>query len=315
MLVFQHIDDGPPTVNGSVVTMGNLDGIHLGHQELVIRCVDEAQRRNIPSVVVTFDPHPLKILAPLRAPRLLLATEDKLKLLEELGVEIVINQRFDATFSRLGAVDFVRQYFVEKLKTRKIWVGRDLRFGQGRTGNVEQLVEWGVKWGFEVSVVEPILVNGVRVSSSSIRQLIEAGRVDEASMSLGRYHFISGNVVTGHGRGKELGYPTANISSFTEVLPADGIYATLIYIDGERRLSVSSIGTNPTFGAGPRTLESYVLDFSSDIYGKSIRLAFVKRIREERKFSDVTGLIIQIQDDVRSARSIFDSLGMKGCGN
>ena len=310
MQVFQHIDDAAQSVNGCVVTMGNLDGIHLGHHALVSRCIEEARRCNIASVVLTFDPHPLKFLAPARAPRLLLTAEDKLALLKDLGVDVVINQRFDATFSRLSAVDFVRQCFVETLRAKKIYVGRDLRFGQGRSGDVEQLFEWGEKWGFEVSVVEPILVNRVRVSSSKIRQLIEAGRVDEASMSLGRYHFISGVVVTGHGRGKELGYPTANVSSFTEVLPADGIYATLFHVDGKRWLSVSSIGINPTFGTGPRTIESYVLDYSGDLYGKAIRLAFVKWIREEKKFLDLAALVSQIQDDVRTARFIFDSLGM-----
>ena len=315
MQVFQDIGDAAQSVNGSVVTMGNLDGIHLGHQALVLRCVEEAQRLKTTSIVLTFDPHPLKILAPERAPRLLLAAKDKLELLEGLGVDVVINQRFDATFSRLSAVNFVRQCLVDTLKAKKIWAGSDLRFGRGRSGDVEQLIEWGRRWGFEVSVVEPILVNGVRVSSSQIRQLIEAGRMDEARFLLGRYHFISGVVVTGHGRGKELGYPTANISSFTEVLPGDGIYATIFYVGGKRWLSVSSIGINPTFGAGPRTVESYVFDFGGDLYDKAIRLAFVKRIREEKKFSDIAALVFQIQDDVRAAKSIFDSLGMIGCAS
>jgi riboflavin kinase/FMN adenylyltransferase len=312
MLVFHHIDDVAPSLTASLVTMGNFDGIHLGHQALVSRSVEEARRRKVASVVVTFDPHPLKVLAPARAPRLILATEDKIEMFRELGVDIVVNQRFDTSFASLGAEEFVRRFIVDRLKAKKIWVGRDLRFGQGRKGNVEQLIGWGADLGFEVSIVAPILVNGVRVSSSQIRGLIEAGRVDEARKSLGRYHFVSGTVVEGHRRGRDLGFPTANLAIRTEVLPGDGIYATLFYCADEHCLSVSSIGVNPTFGAGPRTVESYILDFNRDIYGKTIKLAFVERIREEKQFADVAGLVAQIQEDVRTARSIFDNLGLKG---
>ena len=292
--------------------MGNFDGIHLGHQALVLRSLEEARRRNVASVVLTFDPHPLKVLAPARAPRLILTPEDKIELLQDLGIDVVINQRFDASFASLDAEEFVRRFIVNRLKAKKIWVGRDLRFGHGRKGDVEQLVRWGEELGFEVGIVEPILVNGVRVSSSQIRQAIEAGRVDEARSSLGRNHFISGTVVEGNRRGRDLGFPTANIASRTEVIPGDGIYATLFYIGQEQWLSVSSIGVNPTFGAGPRTIESYILNFDRDIYGKKIKLAFVKKIREEKKFADVASLIAQIQEDVRSARADFDSLGIKG---
>jgi riboflavin kinase / FMN adenylyltransferase len=310
MLVFRHINDPALSLTGSVVTMGNFDGIHRGHQALVLRAVEDARRRNVMSVVITFDPHPLKVLAPARAPRLILAAEDKIELFRDLGIDVLINQRFDSSFASLGAEEFVRSFIVGKLKVKKIWVGRDLRFGHGRKGNVEQLVGWGAESGFEVSIVEPILVNGVRVSSSQIRELIEAGQVDEARTWLGRYHFISGTVVAGNRRGRELGFPTANIASRTEVLPCDGIYATLFYDEDEQWLSVSSIGVNPTFGDGPRTIESYILDVNRDVYGNTIKLAFVKKIREEKKFADVDGLVAQIQNDVRTARSIFESLGL-----
>ena len=312
MQVYHQIDDAGLSPAASVVTMGNFDGIHLGHQALVLRSLEEARRRNVASVVLTFDPHPLKVLAPTRAPRLILTPEDKIELLQDLGIEVVINQRFDASFASLDAEEFVRRFIVNRLKAKKIWVGRDLRFGHGRNGDVEQLVRWGEELGFEVGIVEPILVNGVRVSSSQIRQAIEAGRVDEARSLLGRYHFISGTVVEGNRRGRDLGYPTANIASCTEVIPSDGIYATLFHIGQERWLSVSSIGVNPTFGAGPRTVESYILNFDRDIYGKKTKLAFVKKIREEKKFADAASLIAQIQEDVRSARAVFDGLGIKG---
>lgn len=312
MQVYHQIDDAGLSLAASVVTMGNFDGIHLGHQALVLRSLEEARRRNVASVVLTFDPHPLKVLAPARAPRLILSPEDKIELLQDLGIDVVINQRFDASFASLDAEEFVRRFIVNRLKAKKIGVGRDLRFGHGRKGDVEQLVRWGEELGFEVGIVEPILVNGVRVSSSQIRQAIEAGRVDEARSSLGRYHFISGTVVEGNRRGRDLGFPTANIASRTEVIPSDGIYATLFHVGQEQRLSVSSIGVNPTFGAGPRTVESYILNFDRNIYGKKIKLAFVRKIREEKKFNDVARLIAQIQEDVRSARGVFDSLRIKG---
>ena len=312
MQVYQQIDDAGLSPAASVVTMGNFDGIHLGHQALVLRSLEEARRRNVTSVVLTFDPHPLKVLAPARAPRLILSPEDKIELLQDLGVDVVINQRFDASFASLDAEEFVRRFIFNRLKAKRIWVGRDLRFGHDRKGDVEQLVLWGQELGFEVGIVDPILVNGVRVSSSQIRQAIEAGRVDEARSSLGRYHFISGTVVEGNRRGRDLGFPTANIASRTEVIPSDGIYATLFHIGQEPRLSVSSIGVNPTFGAGPRTVESYILNFDREIYGTKIKLAFVKKIREEKKFADVASLIAQIQEDVRSARAVFESLGIAG---
>jgi riboflavin kinase/FMN adenylyltransferase len=310
MLVFPDIDDAAQSLTASVVTMGNFDGIHLGHQALIIRTVEESRRRNAVSVALTFDPHPLKVLAPARAPRLILTPEDKIELFRDLGIDVVINQRFDASFAGLEAEEFVCRFIVDRLKAKKLWVGSDLRFGRGRKGSVEQLIGWGVEWGFEVGMVEPILVNGVRVSSSQIRALIEEGRVDEARALLGRFHFVSGTVVDGNRRGRGLGFPTANIASRTEVIPSDGIYATLFHIGQERWLSVSSIGVNPTFGAGPRTLESFILDFDRDIYGESIRVAFLQKIREEEKFADVASLIARIKDDVRRAHAVFDSLGI-----
>jgi riboflavin kinase/FMN adenylyltransferase len=185
-----------------------------------------------------------------------------------------------------------------------------LRFGKGRKGGVEDLVRWGAGLGFQVGVVEPILLNGVRISSSRIRQLIEEGRVDEVEPMLRRYHFVSGRVVVGNRRGRGLGFPTANISSRTEVLPLDGIYATLFHLRQRKFLSVSNIGVNPTFGEGPRTIESFILDFSGDLYGESVKLSFVKRIREERKFASAEELVAQMRQDVASARTIFDSLSL-----
>ena len=312
MQIVRHPDPRAPKLQGSVVTMGNFDGIHLGHQALIGGAVGDARSSRIPSVVLTFEPHPLQVLAPERAPKMLLSHKDKMELLRSLGVDVVMIQHFDLQFAKLAAEEFVRVVLLDRLKAAKIWVGKDLRFGQGRKGGVDDLLRWGTEAGFQVGIVEPILVDGVRVSSSRIRQLITDGKVDGARSLLGRYHFVSGRVVTGHQRGHDLGFPTANISGRTEVLPADGIYATLLHLGERTLLSVSSVGLNPTFGAGPRTIESYIINFHEDIYGAHVKLAFVKKIRDEQKFASTDELANQIRGDVASAQVIFETSHLAG---
>lgn len=312
MKIFRHIEDPELSLPGSVVTMGNFDGIHVGHQTLIHNAVEESKKLGYPSIVLTFEPHPLKVLVPDRAPRLILAYQDKVDFLQSLGVDIVIAQHFDRRFASLEADAFVIRFLVERLKVRKLWVGRDLRFGRDRKGSVNDLLRLAPTLGFEVGIVEPILLRGSRISSSRIRQTIEEGRVDEVRAMLGRYHFISGRVVAGHRRGRDLGFPTANISSYTEVLPSNGIYATLVEINDKKWPSVSSIGVNPTFGAGPRTVETFIFDFDADIYGESVKLSFVKRIREERKFAVLADLIAQMHEDVKTTKTLFQELRLGG---
>jgi riboflavin kinase / FMN adenylyltransferase len=312
MEIFRHIEEPKLSASRTVVTLGNFDGVHLGHQALIRHTVEEGKRLGVPSVVLTFEPHPLKLLAPARAPKLILLHKDKMRLFQSFGVDIVVIQNFDESFAALEAPDFVRSFLVERLRSKKLWVGRDLRFGKGRKGAVENLVQWGTRYDFEVGTVEPIVVDQERVSSSRIRQLVEEGRVEEATPLLGRYHFVSGKVVSGHRRGRELGFPTANIASRNEVLPQDGIYATLLQIGEESLSSVSSVGVNPTFGPAARTIESFVLNFDRSIYGESVRLSFVKRIREEKKFDSVEQLISQMRGDVTAAQSIFNQLSFTG---
>jgi riboflavin kinase / FMN adenylyltransferase len=310
MKIFRHIEDQELSTSGTVATMGNFDGIHLGHQTLVRNTVEESKRLGYPSTVLTFEPHPLKVLAPERAPSLILSYEDKMALLQSLGIDIVVAQRFDRQFASIAADEFVRRFLVERLKIKKLWVGRDLRFGQGRRGGTDDLLRLAADGGFEVGVLDPILLDGIRISSSRIRQLVEEGRVDEVRPMLGRYHFVSGRIVTGHRRGRELGFPTANIATQTEVLPLNGIYATLAQLKDKHLLSVSSVGINPTFGDGPRTVESFILDFDGDIYGERIKLSFVKRIRDEKKFVMVQDLVAQMHEDVKGAKAVFKELGL-----
>jgi riboflavin kinase/FMN adenylyltransferase len=310
MQVFRHIDDPGLALERSVVTLGNFDGIHMGHQALLRGAIRDSQQLGVPSVVLTFEPHPVKVLAPAHAPKMILAHKDKMQILQSLGVDIVIVQHFDLSFAKIDAEEFVRRFLVARLKAAKVWVGKDLRFGQERKGQVDDLIRWGSGFDFSVAVVDPILVNGARVSSSRIRQLIQDGHVEEVVALLGRYHFVSGRVVTGHRRGRDLGFPTANISTRTEMVPLDGIYATIFHLRQKDLPSVSSVGLNPTFGAGPRTVESFILNFDGEIYGAPVRLSFVKRIREEKNFPSVEALVAQMGQDVSSARGVFHDLNL-----
>lgn len=308
MQIIRHIGEPGEDIAGSIVTLGNFDGIHLGHQVLLQGAVRDSKALGVPSVVLTFEPHPLKVLAPERAPRLILAHKDKLQLLQSLGVDIVAVQHFDRSFAKITAEDFVRELLVKRLRAKKLWVGKDFRFGQGRRGGVEELMRWGDELGFVVAVVDPIMLNGDRVSSSRIRALLSEGRVDEVKPMLGRYHFISGRVADGHRRGRELGFPTANIAPRTEVLPMDGIYATLFHLGSRVLPSVSSVGLNPTFGVGPRTVESFIMDFDELIYGQPVQLSFVKRLRDEIKFASAPELTAQIEKDVQNAQAVLRDL-------
>ncbi|HEY3305427.1 MAG TPA: bifunctional riboflavin kinase/FAD synthetase [Candidatus Binatia bacterium] len=312
MEILRHLESRALAIPHPILLMGNFDGIHLGHQALLGRAVKDAKEVGGRSVVLTFEPHPLKVLAPEKAPRLILTHKDKMTLLQSFGVDVVIVQTFDAAFAGVEADEFVREYLVRRIGVRKMWVGRDLRFGKGRKGRVEDLAHWGKDMGFEVGVIEPIQLGGHRVSSSRVRTLIDSGEVREASRYLGRYHFVSGRVARGHGRGRQIGYPTANVVPRTEVLPLDGIYASIVQIGEQRWPSVTSVGLNPTFGAGPRTVESYIFDFDGDLYDQAVKLFFVARIREEKKFSSVELLVEQIKRDVSSAQEILRGIDLKG---
>lgn len=309
MEIIRHLEDRTLAIPKPILTMGNFDGIHLGHQALLERAIEDAKSRGGRSVVLTFEPHPLTILAPERAPKLILSHKDKMRLLQSFGVDVVVIQEFNAAFANVEAQDFVRNCLINQLRLHKIWVGRDVRFGKRRKGRVEDLILWSAEGGFEVGIVEPIKLGDVRVSSSRIRQMIEIGDVAEAGRFLGRYHFVSGRVASGHRRGRQLGFPTANISPRTEVLPLDGIYATLLEVGGRQWKSVTNIGVNPTFGAGPKTIETYIFDFNEDLYGESVRLFFVSRIRDEKKFASADLLVEQMKEDVLSAQRILNDVG------
>ena len=305
MQILRHVKQ--PLVR-PVMTIGNFDGVHLGHQDLLRRVMEDARSRGGSAVVLTFEPHPLKILAPSFAPRLILARKDKLALLRRVGIDFVVIQRFTSSFCALSPHDFVSRYLVG-LGVERLWVGDDFRFGKDRAGTVEELMTWGPASGMEIEVISAVADSDHAISSSRIRALLEEGRVDIARRQLGRCHFIEGYVVKGHQRGRELGFPTANVRSRTEVVPGNGIYATLVQVGGRQMHSVTSIGVNPTFGAGPRTIETHLLDFDEDLYGRRLQVFFVERLREERNFPSVEGLVRQVKDDVVHARRVLSRNG------
>jgi len=291
-----------------VLTLGNFDGVHLGHQAIFRKVVERAREIGGTSVAFTFEPHPLKVLSPERSPQLLNTFHGKLRLFEAAGIEVVICANFTRVFADQHPEDFARDVLHKQIGVKEVYVGYDYAFGKGREGSIESLMRMGQTYGFKVGVIEPVQVDGVVVSSSAIRDLIAGGRIEEGNRLLGRHYTIEGEVVHGSHRGHALGFPTANIKSNNELIPAFGVYAVLARVGGRTLKGVASIGIRPTFDGGPVSIEVFLFEFSEDLYGKEMEVAFVKRLRGEEKFSDVEALVRQIQKDVQSAREALRAL-------
>ncbi len=288
-----------------VLTLGNFDGVHLGHQAIFRKVIARACDIGGTSIAFTFEPHPLKVIAPERSPRLLNTFHGKMKLLAASGIDVVICANFTRVFADQNPDDFARGVLHEKIGVREVYVGYDYAFGKGREGSIESLKRMGQTYGFEVGVIEAVQANGMVVSSSTIRDMIAEGRVDDAARLLGRHYTIEGEVVPGAQRGQKLGFPTANLSTANELLPAYGVYAVLAYINGRSAKGVASIGVRPTFDSGPVSVEVYLLDFAGNLYGKQIDVSFIKRLRGEEKFTDAEGLVRQIRIDVKEAELVL----------
>ncbi len=296
----------PPLGSGpfsrTVVTVGNFDGVHLGHRAILSRVLRRARELECQPVVLTFDPHPLKVLSPQTQLRLLTTPAQKIELLKSAGLSVVVVP-FSREFAAIPAREFVRDYFGERLKAREVVVGHDYRFGYRREGNIELLKEFGEALGFTVQVVWAVEVDSAVVSSSLIRAMLRLGKVREANRLLGRDYGVIGQVVAGKGRGaKLLGVPTANLAPENDLLPASGIYAVWVQKDGEKLPGVANIGTCPTFDNQDLTLEVHLLDFNGDLYGERLQVDFVTRLREERRFLSIDDLAAQIRADVDQAR-------------
>ncbi len=312
MEVARFPDDArPPRWQHPVLALGNFDGLHRGHIKIVERIRRAAAERGGTSLVLTFDPHPTRIVRPDKAPPLLMTEAQKLDMLESLGVHGVAIVRFTPELSRWEPETFVRAVLVDWLRVAEVWVGADFLFGRNRSGNYSLLRVLGGQYGFRVEKIDPVRYKEFVVSSTRIRRLVAEGRVDEAGALLGHHFAIDGLVVEGAKRGRELGFPTANLETANELVPPSGVYATTVSIDGVVYPSVTNIGTRPTFGDVTRTVvETHLLDTTQELYGRTVRLAFVLRLRDERRFPDVDALRVQIQADVGRARRLFDRLSV-----
>jgi riboflavin kinase/FMN adenylyltransferase len=289
----------------TVLTIGAFDGLHLGHQELVRKLILRARQTDRISAVLTFDPIPRAVLDPEGNTTCLITLEDKIRLFDEWGLDLLVILPFTRELANTSAQEFARK-LRELLQMVELWVGWNFALGRGRSGNVSALKRIGKVMDFQVHVVGPVRDGQVLISSTEIRNLIADGRVREAAEMLGRYHQLRGVVVTGDDRGKELGFPTANLDVREQcAIPAVGVYAAYASISGGRYSAVVNIGFRPTFGAGERTVEAHLLDFGRDLYGQEMRVEFVERLRAERRFPHAAALCAQIEKDITRAREIL----------
>ena len=285
-----------------VLTLGNFDGVHLGHQAIFRKITERAKAIAGVSIAFTFEPHPLKVLAPERSPRLLNTFHGKMRLFEQAGIDAVICANFTRSFADQNPDDFAREVLHKLIGVKEIYVGYDYAFGKGREGSIESLKKMGHAYGFEVGVIDPIRIDDIVVSSSAVREFLSNGRVEDAARLLGRHYSIEGEVVHGAHRGQKLGFPTANLKTANEMIPAFGVYAVVASVRGQSKKGVASIGIRPTFDSGPVSIEVYLFDFEKDLYGSEMEVAFVRRLRGEQKFSSPEALVRQINQDVLDAQ-------------
>ncbi len=308
MLVVQDAYHATDLPRGAVATIGNFDGLHLGQRAVVDQVVARARALGVPSVLLTFDPHPLAVLRPAETPPRITTAEQKERLLAETGLDFALVLTFNQELARTSARSFTVDFLAGRLAVLELHVGADFVFGQGRDGNVELLRELGATLGFAVSGVAEVVVGGARVSSSRIRRALAEGRVEEAMALLGRPSAITGTVRRGDRMGKRLGWPTINLVVDNELLPGDGVYACRVSFPSFPATfdAATNIGTRPTvYENYQRVVEAHVLDFATDVYGERVELAFFKRLRDERVFPSVMDLSAQIRHDVQITREFF----------
>jgi riboflavin kinase/FMN adenylyltransferase len=298
---------------GGLVTVGNFDGVHRGHQLLVREAVARARELDVPAVVLTFFPHPEKVLRPQSGTRLLTTRTQKAQLLERLGVETLIEIGFSREFAATPAEEFARAFLHDRLQPREVRIGPNFRFGAGRQGDLEFLEAIGARLGFDVVGVKPVMDNGDPISSSRVRRRVAEGDVAEAWRLLGRPYFVDGDVFPGERMGRQIGFPTINVKLDNELPPAQGVYVTAAHIPSFERLfpSVTNYGVRPTvYEDYPTTLESHLLDFTADVYEEPVRVFFLARLRAEMAFPNSMALTAQIRRDVDAARAYLSDNGL-----
>ncbi|MBW2186850.1 MAG: bifunctional riboflavin kinase/FAD synthetase [Deltaproteobacteria bacterium] len=313
MKIINDLNDIEQPFKNAVVTLGNFDGVHLGHREIFRSVVKTAKESGGTSIVCTFQPHPLKMLAPDHAPRLINTPQERERLIEASCVDVLLTIPFTRQLADLTPEEFVRDILVTKVGLKHLVVGYDYAFGRGRSGSISFLKEQGARYGFKVDVFGPVQQEGLVLSSTRVRQALLSGNVDGAVALLGRHFNLEGVVVHGDGRGQGLGFATANLQTTKELLPRDGVYAAIVRYEQQQvgcesckeYLAVVNIGKKPTFGDHPLTIEAHLLDAQADFYGEKLRVYFVKRLRDEQKFTSQEALCRAITQDVQRARDIL----------
>jgi len=302
MQVFDTFDIDGRFLN-PVATIGNYDGIHLGHRRIIERVTERARELNGTSMLITFHPHPLHLLKPEKELAAITPLDERKRLIEATGIEVLFVVPFTREFSRMAPEAFVSSILVEKLAIKGLIIGYDFKFGRHGKGDVQLLRAMGTQYGFFVEEVGEIRLDGEKIGSNRVRKLITGGDVAMAAKVLGRPHAIEGTVVRAKGRGRTIGYPTINLKTDHTLVPRNGVYVTEVEIDGQRFGAVTNVGTNPTFETGQeRSIESFILDYQGDLYDKNVKVIFLERIRDEVKFDGVEALIAQIGNDVETAR-------------
>lgn len=288
----------------TVVTIGTFDGVHIGHRKIIERLVNAAKAGNLESVILTFFPHPRMVLQQDSDIKLINTIEERKEILSKTGIDHLVVHPFTHQFSRLTALEFVRDILVNKLKARRVIIGYDHRFGRNRTADINDLKEFGEQFGFEVEEITKEEVDQVAVSSTKIRKALQDGRVERANNYLQQPFSLSGTVVKGRGLGKEFNYPTANlhVAEDYKLIPKGGVYVAKAKIDGEIFFGMMNIGTNPTVGGTERTIETYFFDLDKDLYGKTLKIEMLIRIRDERKFDSVDALKVAMKQDEAFAK-------------
>ena len=309
MKIFDHLDKIHEPFKSAVITIGNFDGVHIGHQALFHEVIEKAEAIDGTSIAMTFEPHPIRVLKQNGHPPLITLYEQKAELIERTGIDVLICVPFTKAFASLSADQFIKDLLVKRIGMKAIVVGEDYSFGKNREGNIDMMKSYAPDCGFEVIVARWIKMSKGftdRISSTKIRELVTDGHMTEAEKMLGRRYQIRGRVMTGRDRGgKLLGIPTANINLHDELCPKTGIYAVTVECSGSRHNGVANIGYSPTFEDHEFTVEVHILDFNANIYGEKIRVNFIKRLRDEIKFSNISELIDQIKKDIAAARKFF----------
>ncbi|HEX5706047.1 MAG TPA: bifunctional riboflavin kinase/FAD synthetase [Pyrinomonadaceae bacterium] len=307
-----HGTDNAEILRPTVLTLGVFDGLHLGHQLIVRTVVERARATRAVPTVITFDPHPRAVLHPESAPPLLQTFDQKIEALSVLGVEQTIVIRFTPEFARVRAEEFLRDVVRERLHAKEVYLGRGFAFGHDREGDIGLLRRASGRLGFYADEVPEVRLRGTRISSSRIRELLAEGRVNLARRMLGRPYGVEGRVVRGQERGRVLGFPTANLRPENRVIPRRGVYVTATLVDGAWRRSVTNVGVRPTFESDAEaSVETFVMDWEGDLYGDVVRVRFLRRLRDERKFASVAELKTQIERDAARAAEFFRRGGVR----